>query len=998
MLAFLSDWGPTDLLLACSDALIECNPRSIVSSLDLRARALLELGRPEEALAAVRERLARKDSFTGRLLHVRVHLARGDAKAAREVAEGMTRESPATTLGWQALAEVELARGHPQAAVTALRYIAEIVPDHRASLLGTARAYAAMADWVRATGYAVSALEGATPERPLPVSDLRLLLDLCCAAGETTRAQDVEEELAARYAAALESVGAALAEHLGAGRGAPAAAPAPEQAHEQTLAAAAGAVAVSPDEHARIAAAARDLFGFDTLLPGQAETIACAIRGESALTVLPTGGGKSLCYQLPALLDESGVTLVISPLIALMQDQLDHVPQAGRDLVTFVNSTLDAEAMKSRLAGIARGRYRLVYVAPERLRQPPFLHYLRCAGARRVVIDEAHCVSAWGHDFRPDYLAIGDAVRELGDPPLLAFTATAPERVRRDILRHLGNLQLVAVDPNRANLRFEVFQARDADEKLELVLSFCRAEAGSGIVYAGTRERSEQLAALLRRFDVQAEHYHAGVEDRRAAQERFMRGETRVVVATNAFGLGIDKPDIRFVLHFLPPDSVEAYYQEAGRAGRDGQPARCALLYSSADRGLLTRHANESVLPLPLLRQAHEAVARRLRGESEGRVAEADLERDLQTDPVRARVALGLLEQSGLLQRGPDVPRSVTLRPTDGGDDGDAEFAAFCGAVHLRPGQWLTLDPADAARQAGIPLAGCERRLLDWWQQGLLSYRASARDFCLGLHPWTPEREEALARLLEGYATMARQRASDMAAYALTRRCRHGYLNQYLGGGAISRCQACDNCHPLPRATGALPDERAQALEVLSASAGHGWGRQNLVSLLRGDARASAAALGSPHFGALAYRSDAGVEALIARLEAAGLLRPRQLPSGGAVLELTRQGADALRQPELLDDVVVPPRPPGVPPSVPGGPEAEALFQTLRQWRLEAARTESMPPYVILHDSVLREIAATRPRTLEALSRIKGIGPAKLAKYGEAVLAVVSGGSAAQYQ
>jgi ATP-dependent DNA helicase RecQ len=237
-----------------------------------------------------------------------------------------------------------------------------------------------------------------------------------------------------------------------------------------------------------------------------------------------------------------------------------------------------------------------------------------------------------------------------------------------------------------------------------------------------------------------------------------------------------------------------------------------------------------------------------------------------------------------------------------------------------------------------------------------------------------------------------------MAAYALTRRCRHGYLNQYLGGGAISRCQACDNCHPLPRATGALPDERAQALEVLSASAGHGWGRQNLVSLLRGDARASAAALGSPHFGALAYRSDAGVEALIARLEAAGLLRPRQLPSGGAVLELTRQGADALRQPELLDDVVVPPRPPGVPPSVPGGPEAEALFQTLRQWRLEAARTESMPPYVILHDSVLREIAATRPRTLEALSRIKGIGPAKLAKYGEAVLAVVSGGSAAQYQ
>ena len=306
------------------------------------------------------------------------------------------------------------------------------------------------------------------------------------------------------------------------------------------------------------------------------------LRGEDVLTILPTGGGKSLCYQLPALLadgrhgedDEPATTLVISPLIALMKDQVDSLPQPLRRRAT-INSSLDGDELRRRMNRVTDGVYRLVYAAPERLRQPPFIHALRRAGVGRLVIDEAHCVSMWGHDFRPDYRIIGETREALGDPPLLAMTATAPTRVRHEILERLRTPQapddgprIVAGDVTRPNLQLEVFHARSNDDKLWYLLAFCQAATGSGIVYADTRARCERLAALLRRYEVNAVHYHAGIAERDRVQDDFMNNRIRVVVATIAFGLGIDKPDIRFIIHFFPPASMEAYYQEAGRAVR----------------------------------------------------------------------------------------------------------------------------------------------------------------------------------------------------------------------------------------------------------------------------------------------------------------------------------------------------------------------------------------------------------------------------------------------
>jgi ATP-dependent DNA helicase RecQ len=399
----------------------------------------------------------------------------------------------------------------------------------------------------------------------------------------------------------------------------------------------------------KVRAEAFERFGVRRFRRGQRELLDAALSGRDAVGILPTGAGKSLTFQLPAVL-LPGTVIVASPLIALMQDQTDKLADAEVGAARL-DSTLHAGEARAEEAAIQRGRRDVVYVAPERLANEEALAALRRQEISLFVVDEAHCVSQWGHDFRPAYLALADAARALGRPPILALTATSPPQVTEDIVRQLGLLDPVVVDTGieRDNLFLEVRECPDAADKEAALLAALRETDGAAIVYCATIRAAAEVHERVARAGIAAELYHGKrrTADREEAQRRFMAGEARVMVATSAFGMGIDRPDIRLVAHWNFPDSVETYYQEAGRAGRDGAPARALLLYRPEDRRIQSFFMGGRYPPREELRATWVALERA--GTHPTPVKKIAADAGL-TDR-HAQVALSLLRTLGVAER-----------------------------------------------------------------------------------------------------------------------------------------------------------------------------------------------------------------------------------------------------------------------------------------------------------------------------------------------------------
>ena len=557
----------------------------------------------------------------------------------------------------------------------------------------------------------------------------------------------------------------------------------------------------------------REYWGYDSFRPRQREIIDSVLAGHDTLGLLPTGGGKSLTFQVPALMLD-GLTVVITPLISLMKDQVDNLRERG---IRAVYLTMGMTRRETRLVydKCRLGKTRLLYVSPERLRSESFVRELRGWNVSLITVDEAHCISQWGYDFRPSYLRIGELRGLLGpDVPVLALTASATPLVRDDIARQLRfrpDSNVYALSFDRPNLSYV---ARITQNKTDKLLQVLGATTGTAIVYVRSRKKTREIAELLQGAGISATFYHAGLDPEVKAerQEQWKSGRTRVIVATNAFGMGIDKPDVRTVVHIDLPPSLEEYYQEAGRAGRDGLPSFAVLIATTHDRGLLKRRLNEAFPPVDFVRRVYELVGAFLDvpvGGGYNKVFEFDLARFCRTYGLQERMtrgALALLTQAAYIEFQDEAPTRARLMMLCRRDELYAERltaeedAVLMAVLRTYTGlfsEYAFVSESEIARVAQLPEQSIYDIMLSLGRKNILHYiprksvpyilyvtgREETRHVCLG-----PEIYENRRKLME-------ERLNAVADFAYTtERCRSVVLLEYFGEKDVSDCGRCDIC------------------------------------------------------------------------------------------------------------------------------------------------------------------------------------------------------------
>lgn len=669
-------------------------------------------------------------------------------------------------------------------------------------------------------------------------------------------------------------------------------------------------------------------FGYPAFRAGQEIAVESILSGRDTLVILPTGGGKSLCYQVPALL-LPGLTVVVSPLISLMKDQVDALEAKGIP-AAFINSTLTGGQVSDRIARAVRGDIKMLYMAPERFDAGNTAEQLRRGGVSLLAIDEAHCISQWGHDFRPSYLRMRDVRGALGDPPTIALTATATPTVRRDIARQLGlrDPKVVITGFDRTNLSYSVLPARNDAAKDSLLVQVLSDRPGLTVVYAATRKSVERIAGMLEREGISAAAYHAGLDDarRHEVQESFMTERVRVIVATNAFGMGIDKANVRTVVHHSMPGTLEAYYQEAGRAGRDGLPSEAILLHAFQDRFTHEYFIKGSYPEREIVTRVYGALQRLAdRGgtvslpfeEIAGSVPGKSNARDVES-------AIRVLEQANATARAHESASLVRVRLLATTERIKRELAGAENAIALGVlrALWRAagngLSTGAIVDVAALPSGlGSPPEIQDTLEYLESMQFLTAQRIGGGVMLTAPARE--LASFNVDWPSLDRRREAELEKleavqrYAYTKSCRRAFVLRYFGDPAAGNgCSGCDNC----QGTAAPRPAKTQD----SATPRVGRGRKG----------------------------------------------------GAAPKPSTRRERHA-------DD-----------PAADLPAPARELFDRLRVLRREIAREQEVPAYIVFDDKTLRQIAVHRPRTLAAFGDLQGIGPVKTERFGPRFIAALT--------